>query len=181
ASSWRFWQMRGFLAEARETAEHVLGLPGSRELPDAREAALEAAGGIAYWQADIEASRSWYGEALELARASGDKARIANAVYNIALTYAFNELSQEDAARAREIASEAVDLFRELGDEGGTARALWGLSTAEFFFRNYPRAAELAAESLEIFRRLGDRFMTGWSLYLLAGSNLTIDKDLMRG
>jgi len=180
ASSWRFWQMRGFLAEARETAEHVLALPGSKDLPDARGAALEAAGGIAYWQADIDASRTWYGEALELARASGDKARIANAVYNMAFTYSFNELNQEDAAQARAIATEAVELFRELGDEGGTARALWGLSTAEFFFRNYPRAAELAGEALEIFRRVGDRFMTGWSLYLLAGSNLTIDKDLMR-
>jgi len=180
ASSWRFWQMRGFLAEARETAEHVLELPASKDLPDAREAALEAAGGIAYWQADIEASRTWYGEALALARASGDKARIANAVYNMAFTYSFNELSKEDAVRARVIASEAVDLFRELGDEGGTGRALWGLSSAEFFFRNYPRAAELASESLEIFRRLGDRFMTGWALYLLAGSNLTIDKDAMR-
>jgi predicted ATPase/class 3 adenylate cyclase len=180
ASSWRFWQMRGFLAEARETAEHVLALPGSTDLPDARAAALEAAGGIAYWQADIDASRTWYGEALELARASGALPRIANAVYNMAFTYSFNELSPEDAARAREIATEAVDLFRQLGDEGGTARALWGLSTAEFFFRNYPRAAELAGEALEIFRRLGDRFMTGWALYLLAGCNLTIDKEAAR-
>src|SRR6185436_10260478 len=43
ASSWRFWQMRGFLAEARETAERVLTLPGSEGAPDARAAALEAA------------------------------------------------------------------------------------------------------------------------------------------
>ena len=180
ASSWRFWQMRGFLAEARETAERVLALPGSKDLPDARAAALEAAGGVAYWQADMDTSRKWYGEALDLARASGDLPRIANAVYNMGFTYSFSELSPEDAARAREIATEAVDLFRQLGDEGGTARALWGLSTAEFFFRNYPRALELASEALEIFRRLGDRFMTAWALYMLAASNLTLDKEAMR-
>jgi predicted ATPase/class 3 adenylate cyclase len=180
ASTWRFWQMRGFLAEARETAEHVLALHDSEDLPDARGAALEAAGGIAYWQADIDASRTWYGEALDLARASGDLPRIANAVYNMSFTYSFSELSEADAVKAREIATEAVDLFRELGEEGGTARALWGLSTAEFYARNYPRAAELAGEALEIFRRLGDRFMTGWALYLLAGSNLTMDKAAAR-
>ena len=180
ASSWRFWQMRGFLAEARETAEHVLALPGSKDLPDAREAALEAAGGIAYWQADMEASRAWYGEALDLARTSGDLSRIANGVYNMAFTYSFNELTEEHADRARAIATEAVDLFRQLGDEGGTARALWGLATAEFYFRQYPRALELATEALEIFRRLGDRFMTAWALYMMAGASLTIDKEAMR-
>jgi predicted ATPase/class 3 adenylate cyclase len=180
ASSWRFWQMRGFLAEARETAERVLALPGSKDAPDARAAALEAAGGIAYWQADMEAARVWYGEALELARASGDLARIANAVYNMAFTYSVSEPKPEEADIARALASEAVDLFRQLGDEGGTARALWGLSTAEFYFRNYPRSLELASEALEIFRRLGDRFMTAWALYMMAGSNLTIDKEAMR-
>jgi predicted ATPase/class 3 adenylate cyclase len=180
AASWRFWQMRGFLAEARETAERVLALPGSMDVPDARAAALEAAGGIAYWQADMDASRAWYAEALDLARASGDLARIANAVYNMGFTYAFSELNPEDAARAREIATEAVDLFRQLGDEGGIARALWGLSTTEFFFRNYPRGIALASEALEIFRRLGDRFMTAWALYVLAAYNLTLDKEAMR-
>jgi predicted ATPase/class 3 adenylate cyclase len=180
AASWRFWQMRGFLAEARETAQRVLALPGSMDVPDAREAALEAAGGIAYWQGDMDASRAWYGEALDLARASGDLARIASAVYNMGFTYAFTELNEEDAARARAIATEAVDLFRQLGDEGGIARALWGLSTVEFFFRDYPRAITLASEALEIFRRLGDRFMTAWALYMLAGSNLTLDKEAMR-
>src|SRR4029079_19383589 len=122
ASSWRFWQMRGFLAEARETAERVLTLPGSEGAPDARAAALEAAGGIAYWQADMDAARLWYGEALDLARASGDLSRSANPAYNMAFTYAFGALNEDNVAVAREIATEAVDLFRQLGDEGGTAR-----------------------------------------------------------
>jgi predicted ATPase/class 3 adenylate cyclase len=180
AASWRFWQMRGFLAEARESAERVLALPGSIELPGARAAALEAAGGIAYWQADLQASRAWYGEALELARASGDLARIANAVYNMGFTYSFDSDNPGDAAHAREIAAEAVDLYRQLGDEGGIARALWGLATSEFFFHDYPRGIGLANEALEIFRRLGDRFMTAWALYILAVCNLNVDKDAMR-
>jgi tetratricopeptide (TPR) repeat protein len=180
AASWRFWQMRGFLAEARESAERVLALPGSEELPDARAAALEAGGGIAYWQADIEASRAWYGEALELARASGDLARIANAVYNMGFTYSFDSDNPGDAAHAREIAAEAVGLYRQLGDEGGIARALWGLSTAQFFLRDYQQGIALANEALEIFRRLGDRFMTAWALYILAVCNLTVDKEAMR-
>ena len=45
AACWRFWQMRGYLAEAREQAERVLALPGTTDHPEARGAALEAAGG----------------------------------------------------------------------------------------------------------------------------------------
>jgi hypothetical protein len=153
--------MRGFLAEARETAERVLALPGSKDVPDVRAAALEAAGGIAYWQADMDATRQWYGEALDLARASGDLPRIANAVYNMAFTYSFTQLNPEDAARAREIATEAVDLYRQLGDEGGTARPV-GTLNRRVLFRNYPRSSSWPAGLRNLPAR-GRPLLTGWA------------------
>jgi predicted ATPase/class 3 adenylate cyclase len=175
--SWRFWQMRGYLAEGREHARRVLALPDCAEFPEARAAALEAAGGIAYWQGDLLAARAWYEEALELARASGDLARIANAAYNVGFTFA---LSKEDQLQARSLAQEALDLYRQLGDEAGVGRTLWGLSNTYYFFGDFTGGMGLVKEGLEIFRRLNDRFMIGWSLYMQAIYQQQSDPDAMR-
>ncbi len=177
AACWRFWQMRGYLAEAREHAERVLALKDSRAYPNARAAALEAAGGIAYWQADLLPARVWYDEAVELARASGDEARIANAIYNLTFTFT---MEHEDQVRARTLAEEAVEIYRRLGNEAGIGRALWGLANSYYFFNDFPAGIDIAHEALEIFRRIGDRFMTGWSLYMLGIYNLTLDRAAMR-
>jgi predicted ATPase/class 3 adenylate cyclase len=177
AASWRFWQMRGYLAEAREHAERVLALAGSADLPDARAAALEAAGGIAYWQGQLDVARGWYAEAVEIARASGDDARIANAIYNLSFTFT---LEHEDQVQARALAKEAVEIYRRLGDEAGIGRSLWGEANTYYFFRDFAGGIDLAEEALEIFRRLDDRFMMGWTLYMLALYNLTLDRRAMR-
>jgi predicted ATPase/class 3 adenylate cyclase len=177
AACWRFWQMRGYLAEGREQAERVLAMAGTRDHVDLRAAALEAAGGIGYWQADHEAARGWYEEALELARASGDESRIANAIYNLTFTFT---LEQEDQVKALSLAEEAVAIYRRLGDEAGIGRALWGLANSHYFFRDFRGGIGVAEEALSYFRRAGDRFMIGWSLYILAIYNLTIDPSLMR-
>ncbi|MGZ6299143.1 MAG: ATP-binding protein [Candidatus Limnocylindria bacterium] len=177
AACWRFWQMRGYLAEARDEAERVLAMSGTRDNLDLRAAALEAAGGIAYWQADHETARTWYDEALELARASGDESRIANAIYNLTFTFT---LEHEDQVKALSLAEEAVAIYRRLGDEAGIGRALWGLANSHYFFRDFLGGIGVAEEALSYFRRAGDRFMIGWSLYILAIYNLTIDPSLMR-
>ena len=57
AACWRYWQIRGYLMEARGLAEQILALPDARDFGLPFDAALEAAGGIAYWQADQEAAR----------------------------------------------------------------------------------------------------------------------------
>ena len=177
AACWRFWQMRGYLAEGREHAERVLAMPAGRDFPDARSAALEAAGGIAYWQAELLPARAWYGEALDLARASDDRARIANAIYNLTFTFS---MEQEDQVKSRALAQEAVDIYRELGDEAGVGRALWGLANSYYFFRDFAGGITIANQALEIFRRVGDRFMTGWSLYIIATYNMNLDRTLVR-
>ncbi len=177
AACWRFWQMRGYLAEGREQAERVMALPNGEAFPEARAAAAEAAGGIAYWQADPEAARAWYAEALERARDSGDEARIANAIYNFSFTFTLERVNQEGR---RELAQEAVDIYRRLGDEAGVGRALWGLGNMHYYFGEFSAGVVVEREALEIFRRLGDRFMTGWSLFMIAVCNLKLDRALMR-
>ena len=62
---WRFWQMRGHLREGREKVETALQLQGGT--PASQLAAHEAAGGLAYWQAEMPAAEDHYLAALELA------------------------------------------------------------------------------------------------------------------
>ncbi len=177
AACWRFWQMRGYLAEAREHAERVLALSDGTDHPDARGPALEAAGGIAYWQGDLASARAWYEGALEIARASNDDARIANAIYNLASSAG---MEHDDQVRARALAKEAVEIYRRLGDDAGIGRSLWGEANSFYFFGDLAGGIDLAREALEIFRRIGDRFMTGWTLYMMALYNQTLDQTAMR-
>ncbi len=169
---WRFWQMRGYLQEARERANQVLELPSAAQHPDARAAALEAAGGIAYWQADLEASRRWYQEGLDLARASGDDRRIANALYNVSFTFA---LTRKDQVAAKRVVEEVLEISRRLGDEPLVARSLWALSNTIYFFGETEGLMEAVDEALAIFRRLGEQYMVGWTLYSVALGTLRSD------
>jgi predicted ATPase/class 3 adenylate cyclase len=175
AACWRYWQMRGYLEEARGTAERVMALPDRNSNPAANEAALEAAGGIAYWQGDFPAARTSYAETIELARARQDDRAEANALYNLTFTYAWDPGEQEEA---RKLARQALEIYRRLGDQAGIARALWARASADYFFKDIPAAIESLEEALRIFRALGDRFMMAWTLYMLGLTQL--DKDTTR-
>ena len=166
---WRFWQMRGHLAEGMMRAAAVLGMPGF-EAADAtsRLRALEAAGGLSYWSADINSAHRHYAAALELARATGEKREIAQALYNLLFAPAPSTSREEWAAQLAEgsaRAAEALALFRELGDERGVAWALWGLGEAALYNAQWTAAEGVFTEALGHFERLDDVFGQGWALF----------------
>jgi len=161
---WRFWQMRGHIHEGRARMLKVLGMPRSHEFLQERALALEAAGGLAYWQADMEVAQGFYDECLELTRQVGDRRAIANAIYNDAFPMV---VSRKTIPRARELLTEALALYRELGDDGGAARTLWGLGNASYFDKDYAVAKPALEEAQAISRRLDDRFNLAWSTHTL--------------
>jgi tetratricopeptide (TPR) repeat protein len=163
--------------EARSFAEQALALPGVKDHPAAYEKALEAAGGIAYWQADMPASRDWYTDALELARARGDDRAVANALYNLTFTYS---LSREDQVASLAFAEEALEVNRRVGDDAGIGRALWALASAHFYFGDREKAREEVVEALALLRKIDDRFMVGWTQYMAGMIQLGFDLDEMR-
>ena len=170
SSIWRFWQMRGYLNEARERLDTVLSLPDLDQLPHWLAKAHEAAGGVAYWQADFDRSREHYEKCLSIHRELGDEAGVANDLYNLVFTRivglierAETEEGERDADWARGLLDESLDIYRRLGDERGIAKVMWGIGSVEFIFK--PEVGKDAfLESLRLHRKLGDQFGVGWSL-----------------
>jgi predicted ATPase/class 3 adenylate cyclase len=161
---WRFWQMRGHLHEGRRRMEAVLAMPNSGEFPKERLAALEAAGGLAYWQADMDVAQRFYDECVELTRKLGDDRALANALYNAAFP---RVVSREAIADAKPMLDEALPLFRNLGDQTGVARVLWGIGNAYYFAKEFAAALPVLEEAVALNRKLDDRFGLGWSIHTL--------------
>jgi tetratricopeptide (TPR) repeat protein len=167
ADLWRFWQMRGYLYEGRERIEQALAMAHAEDHPDARMAALEAAGGIAYWQGQGDQADRWYEASLELARSMNDRAAEANAHYNLTFSATYAGAGVGDLGRGRAHADQAIAIYEELGDRAGQARALWALANTGWGPTASPVAKENAERALVIFRELGDTFMIGWSRYTI--------------
>ncbi len=165
AASWRFWQMRGYLAEGRERADQILAMPGTEEHPQALLRALDAAGGIAYWRAELDQALAWYEAQAEQARALGDRKAEAEALYNQSMSIA---IDTDQADRARALAEEAVRRFRELGDRHGEGRALWAIVNTGVFGTSMEGVADDADRAVAIFREVNDSFMLAWALYTAA-------------
>ncbi len=164
ASLWRFWQMRGHIHEGRSRLAQALALPGGEAYPNERLRVLEAAGGLAYWQADMTEAQRLYDESLRSTRQLGDTRAIANALYNDAFPAIAGRINLREA---RLLVDEALGMFRQLGDDSGVARSLWGLGNVAYFLQEYPAARTLLEESDARFRTIDDRFGLGWCLHTL--------------
>ena len=169
---WRFWQMRGLLREGRMRIEAVLAMPGTREFPVERALALEAAGGIAYWQGDMAYAQVAYDEALTLTREHGDERALANAIYNDSFPAM---VVRTDVPRARAALEEALPIFKRLDDEPGIARCLWALGQCLISLNDYPAALKMLGDAIELFRRLDDRFGLGWAYFVRGLLGITLN------
>ena len=178
AALWRFWQMRGHLAEGLERLEAALALPHSREHPETRADALSAAAGLAYWQADEVRSRSLYEAEIEARRALGDRRGLAEAMYSISFTWSIISLQAPDKlALANEYVAGALAIFEELGDEGGVARCRWALANARYGAGDIEAARNQLRPALETFRRLDDSFMVAWATYTMAMGDMSEERE----
>ncbi len=170
---WRFWQQRGYLNEARMRLEAIEAIAG--DLPAPLLGRLhEAAGGVAYWQADAAAAAAHYDRALACWREVGDRREIANALYNrsfIDVLAVVGETAQgtvpEEIARARGQLEEALAIYRDLGDPVGEANLLWALGSVAYFTNALPEAIDHFRAALDGFRSVGQRTMEAWSLHML--------------
>ena len=168
-SIWRFWQIRGHLEEGWERAHGILALPGvADQVPAVRARALGAAGSIAYWRNDADNAYPLYGEALELARASGDTWVLAEALYNRAFAPLPDRAIGPMLPEGLPYLDEAEALYRALGDRSGLAGAIWARAGVHADAGEAEQALALNREALELYRVADDRFGLGWALFTIA-------------
>ena len=161
---WRFWQMRGMLHEGAAVLERILAVPDPDGHPTERARALEAAGGVAYWRAEMTTAMSYYEASLDLCRRVGDRSAIANALYNAGFPIL---IAGTDAERARVAFEESLAMYRELGDQKMIARVLWGLGNAYYFGGDDVAARDTLLEDVERLRTVSDPFSLAWALHTL--------------
>ncbi len=170
AASWRFWQIRGHLDEGRAVIRRILEMPSALMPTLARAQALGAAGGLAWWAADIAAADALYAEQLDVARGVGDRRAIADATFDLAHTRYVLE-QHEDAFSLQ---AEARRLYEQLGDDRALARVEW-TSVFALMASGTPEAArELMLSLLPRFKTMDDEFYVGMVTMALGGISLAI-------
>jgi predicted ATPase/class 3 adenylate cyclase len=149
-SIWRFWHLRGQLAEGRATLERLLS--GEEAEAGARAIASTAAGGLAYWQMDYEAMGRHYREARQLYESLGDAGLLARALYNE--SYIF--LVAGDFAGGRSALERAARLYGQIGDELGAAETEMAIGFAHFMNADIAEAQQRVERAVEMYRSAGE-------------------------
>jgi predicted ATPase/class 3 adenylate cyclase len=171
---WRYWQKRGHLAEARRRLQTMADAPWSHDDPVLRARLMEALGGVAWWQADLDTMGPAYAEALAIWEKVGDEREIVNALYNDSFRYAVTDkpkLSDPDRIGYGQMLR-ALDLAKSIGDERGRANVLWGLGNYAYFHDTDDRGIEHFRDAFDIFSGIGDRTMEAWSLHMLGTAQI---------
>jgi predicted ATPase/class 3 adenylate cyclase len=181
--SWRFWQKRGHLYEARRRLESLAAEPWTRDDPALRARLMEALGGVAWWQGDIATMAPAYREAVDLWRTMDNRSELANALYNYSFVFTVPDsvpaqyvIGDDVTGTFDALLAEALALYRELGDDRGEANVLWGMGNQRYFSNDFnPASADLAL-ALEKFRKVGDRTMEGWTLHMLGSAYVRVGR-----
>jgi predicted ATPase/class 3 adenylate cyclase len=146
---WRFWQIRSHLAEGRDWLSELLALPDEGVDRAVRARALNALGGIVYWQNDFEATQVHYDGALKIFESIGDRRGIAEALYNLG----FLHLIERNSQASRAVHERSMAIYTELGDELNVAFSKWGIAMADIQDRRLEEARRLGEEVLDTFDR----------------------------
>jgi predicted ATPase len=159
----RFWEIREYFAEGRDSLRRILNLPGAAAATKARTRALFAAGVLAGEQGDYEAAETLIAESRNIARQLGDKTGAAISLNALGVF----ARDRGDVAAARALLEESLAVWRDLGDLKAVARALSNLGNVLKIQGEYERACQLYVECLTIFQGLQDRTGAGWSINYL--------------
>jgi predicted ATPase/DNA-binding SARP family transcriptional activator len=167
AGLWRYWQLRGHLAEARTWLTRALDLEGPSPLPHVR--ALIGLAGICYWQFDLDAAEATYRHAREAARELDWWLQL-DAVFGLGMTLACH---RGDLAEAKEFEAELWALVSEHDDEPiATGLALAAVQAMRLLAGDLEESRRYGEMCLEGTRQVGERWYELQVLRTLALTSL---------
>lgn len=162
---YRFWWIRGYLAEGRAWIHELLSLTRCGTVPDLlRAKVLHGAGVLAYNQRDYARATSLVGESLLLYRTHADRSGMAVALVSLA-----GVLRASGAeSRAAMLAEEGLELSLELNDRLTVAFALTILGRIVRHRGEDEPASALYERSLGLYRAGSDKRGIAYALANLA-------------
>lgn len=152
----QFWQMRGYLSEAREYFENLLPISEDVSAPTRAEA-YSFAGYLSIYAGEFERGAALLEKSLTLYRDSDDKSGIAWQLVWLGWVY----VAQRDLSRAKAFARQALAMQHALGDNLGSAVALVPLGEAAYLEGNFVYAKVVFEESLALVRDIGNLYIVG--------------------
>ena len=141
-SLWRFWMVRGHIAEGRAWLEAALALPSASPHTATRAKALARVADLVRRGGDEALARAYSRESLATWRALGDRAGAASELTHLGRM----ALAAGDLAEARAALEEALAVERALGEEGRAAQSLMCLGRVAYFERDFTAARHLTEE-----------------------------------
>jgi predicted ATPase/Tfp pilus assembly protein PilF len=148
---WRFWWLRGDIAEGRHQLESLLA-ETALVAPAVRAKALNGAGVLAESQGDWETATRLHEESLQISRRIGDQQGVAWSLNNLGVV----AIGQGNYGRAQTLLEENLAVAEHTNDKAGIATALIDLGQIAHYGGDDERARTLFTRSLALFRELGD-------------------------
>lgn len=121
AALWRFWQIRGHVAEGRRALALILAMDDAGEPSHHRVWALAAAGGLSWWANEVQLADGHYAAQLQLARELGDMAGVADALFNRAWPQVAMR-GETGLEGVPNLLDESAAVYAQLGDGRALAR-----------------------------------------------------------
>lgn len=156
----RYWLYRAQFRVGRAMAREILAHQASATVSRSYADMLCAAGDLAYYQSDYEASERQYGEALAMYRQLGEawgQAQTLMGLGNVA-----TEIGDYDSAPG--LFEEAYEIMHRIGDVVGSGRALACLAWCALRPGDYPLAKRQLEEALALYEQAGDPNGIGFAL-----------------
>jgi predicted ATPase/DNA-binding SARP family transcriptional activator len=169
ASLWRYWLVRGHLAEGREWLARILALPATGEPAHSglRADVMTGAGHLAQNTGAVSEATQHFREALTIRHQLGDRAGAARALADLG----WIRWRQCDFPEARRLSAECLTIAEAIDAPRVAALALTNLGATALFEGNYQEACASLERSATLRAQAADQrgvafanTLLGWAL-----------------
>lgn len=165
ASFWRFWELRGYLAEGRRHLKTLIELPLVPHAEAARGRVLSGAGLLAYRQGDVESAQFRFRQAFEFekSRKNKDEARIAECLNDLGIAAQVSG----DTRGAADYFDQYLQLAEVHSGKRDVAVAHFNTGKAAFWLGELEKAESHLTKSFQMFDEIKNKSDVGYPLTTL--------------